>query len=258
MDMWGVGCVMFEVLSLYPLFPGTNELDQVTKIHNILGTPNPEMLAKLKKHSNSHIDFNFPPKEGTPLGKLIPHCSADCVDLITRLLAYDPEERISARQAVKHAYFREFREAEKRQQQACMSTSSSLVGDESDALPSAAKRRTDKGENSMLPSIPRANADDGGGNGHGDGGGNGDDGSGGMLPPINAPSLHSHGVGGGLASLKIDSKSLLASQGKSQAPKSQKKASSKKSTLGRPSPVQGLTQAAQACAHARACAAYAC
>lgn len=29
MDMWGVGCVFFEVLSLYPLFPGTNELDQV-------------------------------------------------------------------------------------------------------------------------------------------------------------------------------------------------------------------------------------
>ena len=63
MDMWGVGCVFFEVLSLYPLFPGTNELDQVTKIHQILGTPNQELLAKLKKHSNSHIDFNFPSKE---------------------------------------------------------------------------------------------------------------------------------------------------------------------------------------------------
>ena len=29
---WGVGCVFFEVLSLYPLFPGTNELDQVKKL----------------------------------------------------------------------------------------------------------------------------------------------------------------------------------------------------------------------------------
>jgi serine/threonine protein kinase len=29
MDMWGVGCVMFEVVALFPLFPGTNELDQV-------------------------------------------------------------------------------------------------------------------------------------------------------------------------------------------------------------------------------------
>ena len=42
---WGVGCVFFEVLSLYPLFPGTNELDQVTKIHQVLGTPPAEVRA---------------------------------------------------------------------------------------------------------------------------------------------------------------------------------------------------------------------
>jgi len=41
MDLWGVGCVFFEIVSLYPLFPGTNELDQIHKIHNILGTPPP-------------------------------------------------------------------------------------------------------------------------------------------------------------------------------------------------------------------------
>ena len=39
MDIWGVGCVFFEVLSLFPLFPGDNELDQIHKIHSILGTP---------------------------------------------------------------------------------------------------------------------------------------------------------------------------------------------------------------------------
>lgn len=47
--MWGIGCVFFEVLSLFPLFPGTNELDQIQKIHNIVGTPPPELLAKIKK-----------------------------------------------------------------------------------------------------------------------------------------------------------------------------------------------------------------
>ena len=69
-----------------------------------------DTLAKLKKHSNSHIDFNFPHKEGSSLGKLIPHISPDCVDLITKLLAYDPDERISARQADKHPYFRDIRD----------------------------------------------------------------------------------------------------------------------------------------------------
>jgi len=46
MDYWGVGCVYFEVLALFPLFPGNNELDQVHKIHNILGTPSDELLKK--------------------------------------------------------------------------------------------------------------------------------------------------------------------------------------------------------------------
>lgn len=41
MDLWGTGCVMFEVIALFPLFPGKNELDQVHKINKILGSPNP-------------------------------------------------------------------------------------------------------------------------------------------------------------------------------------------------------------------------
>ncbi|PNH05738.1 MAPK/MAK/MRK overlapping kinase [Tetrabaena socialis] len=114
MDMWGVGCVFFEIVSLFPLFPGTNELDQITKIHNILGTPPPDLLAKMKKRS-AHMDFNFPPKEGSGVPKLIPHVNPECVDLIVKLLSYNPDERLSARQALRHPYFRDLREAEKRQ-----------------------------------------------------------------------------------------------------------------------------------------------
>jgi serine/threonine protein kinase len=64
MDLWGVGCVFFEIVSLYPLFPGTNELDQIHKIHNILGTPPPDVLDKFKKHA-THMELNFPVKEGS-------------------------------------------------------------------------------------------------------------------------------------------------------------------------------------------------
>ena len=74
MDLWGVGCVFFEVLSLFPLFPGTNEVDQVHKIHNILGTPAKELLNRFQQFA-SHMDFNFPEKEGTGIAKLITHIS---------------------------------------------------------------------------------------------------------------------------------------------------------------------------------------
>eukprot|EP00668_Euglena_longa_P000665 GGOE01000807.1.p1 GENE.GGOE01000807.1~~GGOE01000807.1.p1 ORF type:complete len:408 (-),score=120.39 GGOE01000807.1:235-1458(-) len=161
MDMWGVGCVFFEIVSLYPLFPGTNELDQIHKIHNILGTPNPDLLNKMKKHS-SHIEFEFPPKQGTGLVKLIPHASPDALDLMHLLLAYNPEERVSAKQALRHAYFKEIRELDKKlrakakQQQ----SGSAEAGDLS--APATARSETDslggtapsaREHSSTLPSI---------------------------------------------------------------------------------------------------------
>ena len=44
------------------------------------------------------MDFNFPPKEGSGVAKLIPHVNPECVDLIVKLLMYNPDERLSARQ----------------------------------------------------------------------------------------------------------------------------------------------------------------
>jgi serine/threonine protein kinase len=117
MDMWGVGCVFFEVVSMYPLFPGTNEADQIQKIHNIMGTPDAELLEKFRAHA-AHIDLNFSPKEGTGIAKLLPHASSDCIDLICKLLEYNPEQRITARQALRHPYFKELRDAEKKQRKA--------------------------------------------------------------------------------------------------------------------------------------------
>lgn len=55
MDIWGVGCVFFEVLALFPIFPGNNELDQVHKIHNILGTPEATLLDHFKKYVTRYI-----------------------------------------------------------------------------------------------------------------------------------------------------------------------------------------------------------
>jgi renal tumor antigen len=70
MDIWGVGCVFFEVLALFPLFPGTNELDQINKIHNIMGTPGAELLKAFQEKA-SHMEFNFPVKTGTGIDQLI-------------------------------------------------------------------------------------------------------------------------------------------------------------------------------------------
>jgi renal tumor antigen len=77
---------------------GNNELDQIQKIHAIMGTPPPELLAKLKKRSCHSSSFGFPACEGSGLAKLLGHVHPDCADLISKLLAYNPDERLSARQ----------------------------------------------------------------------------------------------------------------------------------------------------------------
>merc|ERR1719320_1531238 len=113
MDLWSVGCVFFEVMSLHPLFPGSNEVDQIAKIHYVLGTPDASILNKMK-HRNRGINFDFPPKKGTGIEKLIPHASQHCIELIYKMCTYDPDERITAKQALRHPYFRDFRELDKK------------------------------------------------------------------------------------------------------------------------------------------------
>ena len=59
---------------------------------------------------SSHMDFNFPPKKYVGITKLIPHVSAECQDLIMKMIIYNPDERYTASQVMKHPYFKEFRE----------------------------------------------------------------------------------------------------------------------------------------------------
>lgn len=63
------------------------------------------------------MNFNFPPKTGTGISKLLPHdhVSQECIELIELMCAYDPDERISSKQALRHPYFRQLRESDKRQ-----------------------------------------------------------------------------------------------------------------------------------------------
>lgn len=66
MDIWGYGCVLFEMIAKFPLFNGVDEMDQIHKINKVLGTPKPELIEFYKNHA-SHMgqnDFNFPQRKG--------------------------------------------------------------------------------------------------------------------------------------------------------------------------------------------------
>ncbi|XP_038632493.1 MAPK/MAK/MRK overlapping kinase-like isoform X6 [Scyliorhinus canicula] len=111
MDIWSTGCVFYEITSLQPLFPGSNEVDQIAKIHEVIGTPNSETLRKFKQ--TRAMSFDFPQKKGTGISCLIPHPTSESISLMHAMMEYDPEERITAKRALQHPYFRELRFAEK-------------------------------------------------------------------------------------------------------------------------------------------------
>ena len=84
-------------------------MDQIKKIHNILGTPPPEKFQEFQKIA-THMEVKFQQKEGTGIDPLIPNASENCRDLIKKLLIYDEQARINSSQALAHPYFKELRE----------------------------------------------------------------------------------------------------------------------------------------------------
>uniref|UniRef100_A0A8D2HHV3 MOK protein kinase n=1 Tax=Urocitellus parryii TaxID=9999 RepID=A0A8D2HHV3_UROPR len=111
MDLWSAGCVFYEIASLQPLFPGANELDQISKIHDVIGTPAQKTLTKFKQ--SRAMSFDFPFKKGSGIPQLTTTLSPQCLSLLHAMVAYDPDERIAAHQALLHPYFQEQRVAEK-------------------------------------------------------------------------------------------------------------------------------------------------
>ncbi|XP_061407411.1 MAPK/MAK/MRK overlapping kinase isoform X3 [Lethenteron reissneri] len=110
MDVWSAGCVFYEITSLQPLFPGANEVDQISKIHEVLGTPTAALLNKMRSKSRG-LGLEFPSQKGLGLSRLVPHASAEATQLMAAMLTYDPEERLSAKAALRHAFFTGVRSA---------------------------------------------------------------------------------------------------------------------------------------------------
>ncbi|KAG5639241.1 hypothetical protein H0H81_005315 [Sphagnurus paluster] len=119
-DMWALGTIMAELVNLRPLFPGSDQIDQVARICEILGDPSDEY--GLDSHQGplgggawqkgikmaKAVGFQFPkikPRDiHTLFEKSVPLSLIHC---IRDLLKYDPDKRLTSRQCLEHAYLRE-------------------------------------------------------------------------------------------------------------------------------------------------------
>ncbi|KAJ6239945.1 cyclin-dependent kinase a-2 [Anaeramoeba flamelloides] len=114
-DMWSVGTIFAELLMNYPLFPADSEIDLLFKIFKCFGTPTNENFPGLTYFPNySPIFPQFSPIGlKKTMGQIIGEknkIDPVALDLLEKMLIYDPSERISAKQAMKHPYFDDIRE----------------------------------------------------------------------------------------------------------------------------------------------------
>jgi len=105
-DVWSIGCVIAEMFLGEPIFPGTSSKDQMIKIVNLLGTPNAADIAAMNKSAN----VKFPATTSQGLAKKFsPRTSPQVIDLLSKILVYDPKKRLHPLEALMHPYFDELR-----------------------------------------------------------------------------------------------------------------------------------------------------
>lgn len=105
-DIWSVGCIFAELINKAPLFPGTTEIEQITKIFKLLGTPNEKIWPGYEKLMSTK-SFTFGNYKYNNIRSRFPYLTENGLDLMSKLLTYDPEKRITAEEALKHPYFKE-------------------------------------------------------------------------------------------------------------------------------------------------------
>ncbi|GAA0185737.1 hypothetical protein Leryth_008021 [Lithospermum erythrorhizon] len=101
-DMWSVGCIFAEMARMQALFPGDSEFQQLLHIFRLLGTPGEEEWPGVTSLRDWH---SYPTWEPQNLAGAVPSLDPNGVDLLTKMLKYDPADRISAKAAMDHPYF---------------------------------------------------------------------------------------------------------------------------------------------------------
>ncbi|KAK0557689.1 TFIIH complex serine/threonine-protein kinase subunit kin28 [Tilletia horrida] len=103
-DIWSVGCIFAEMMLRTPYLPGESDAAQITVIYKALGSPTERDWPG---HTLLPNFTSFQPNPRPPLNGTFTAASPDTLDLLSKLLILNPNHRITAHQALHHAYFKQ-------------------------------------------------------------------------------------------------------------------------------------------------------
>jgi len=109
-DVWSIGCVIAELVLGRPIFPGESAVDQLVEIIKILGTPTKIQVLVMNPE---YKEYKFPAIKPYPWAKLFKNCknvNNEFMDLISKLLVYEPNLRLTPLKALLHPFFDELRD----------------------------------------------------------------------------------------------------------------------------------------------------
>ncbi|CAI6332841.1 unnamed protein product [Periconia digitata] len=114
-DMWSLGCILAELLTGYPIFPGENEQEQLACIMEIFGPPEKHLIEKSSRKKlffdslgKPRVTVSSKGRRRRPSSKTLQQalkCDDDAfLDFITKCLRWDPERRMKPDEAMLHEF----------------------------------------------------------------------------------------------------------------------------------------------------------
>ncbi|XP_051116714.1 serine/threonine-protein kinase AFC2-like isoform X3 [Andrographis paniculata] len=122
-DIWSVGCILVELCSGDALFQTHDNLEHLAMMERVLGPLPQHVLKKADRHAEKYVTrgrLDWPygatsreslrsvlklPRLQNVIMQHVDHSAGDLIHLLQGLLKYDPAERLSAQEALRHPFF---------------------------------------------------------------------------------------------------------------------------------------------------------